>query len=76
MPEIEDDLKLQNWLSILTYDIFKYVRAGGVVVVEWTDDGLIVRFPAVTRDSRHVNSRFHALAAEQVVTAAPEEPAP
>lgn len=74
MPEIEDDLKLQNWLSILTYDIAKYAVAGGDVSIEWTDAGLTVRLPGVLPDSQHVNSRFRRLAED--IVAAPEEPAP
>jgi hypothetical protein len=42
MPDIEDDLKLQNWLSVLTFDAFKYVKAGGELVIEWTDEGLVL----------------------------------
>jgi hypothetical protein len=32
MHELEDDLKLQNWLSVLTFDVYKYAKAGGAVV--------------------------------------------
>lgn len=43
MPKtIEDDLKLENWLSILTYDIAKYVAAGGKVTAVATPEGHIM----------------------------------
>ena len=33
-------MKLQNWLSVLTFDVVKYIGAGGEVVIDWTADGL------------------------------------
>lgn len=71
MPAIEDDLKVQNWLSILTYDVVKYVAAGGVVVIEWTDDGLTMRLPDVAPDDVH--SKFLRLTE---ASAAPTEATP
>jgi hypothetical protein len=58
MPDIEDDLKLQNWLSVLTFDAFKYVKAGGELVIEWTDEGLVLRLLGVQVDTEGVNSKF------------------
>lgn len=58
MPDLEDDLKLQNWLSVLTFDAFKYARAGGDVLVEWAADGLVLRLPGVQMDTDGVNSKF------------------
>lgn len=65
MPSLEDDLKLQNWLSILTYDAFKFVKAGGELAVEWTDAGLLIRLPGVQTDTEGVHSKFRTLAAPQ-----------
>ena len=70
MPEIEDEMKLQNWLSVLTFDAYKYNKAGGAVVIEWTEEGLTLRLPGVQVDTDGVNSKFRRMA-----TAAPE-PAP
>ncbi len=69
MPEIEDELKVQNWLSVLTFDAFKYAKAGGRVQVEWTDAGLVLRLPGVQIDSEGVNSKLRGMA-----PAAPEPP--
>lgn len=63
MPDIEDDLKLQNWLSVLTFDAFKYVKAGGRVEVEWTEGGLVLRLPDVQIDTEGINGKFRQLAA-------------
>ena len=62
MPNLEDDLKLQNWLSILTYDAFKFVKAGGELAVEWTDAGLVLSLPGVQADTEGVNKKFKTLA--------------
>lgn len=73
MPELEDDLKLQNWLSVLTFDVYKFARAGGNVTVEWHDDALILRLPGIAPDTPGVNSKLRLV----VATAAPqEEPTP
>lgn len=58
MKEIEDDLKLQNWLSIATFDLFKYASAGGRVEVVDTPDGLTITLPGVTLSSEGINKRF------------------
>jgi hypothetical protein len=54
MPEIEDVLKVQNWLSVLTFDVYKYAKAGGTVVVEWTDSGLAIHLPGVNSKLQRV----------------------
>ena len=75
MPDIEDDLKLQNWLSVLTFDVYKYARAGGAVVVEWTDNGLVVHLPGVNIDTPGVNSKLRLTLA--IIPPPPqEEPTP
>jgi len=58
MKEIEDDLKLQNLLSIATFDLFKYANAGGRVEVVDTPDGLTITLPGVTLSSEGINKRF------------------
>lgn len=72
MPDIEDELKVQNWLSVLTFDAFKYAKAGGRVQVEWTDAGLVLRLPGVQIDSEGVNSKLKGMA--PAVPAAPLSP--
>ena len=67
MPEIEDVLKVQNWLSVLTVDVYKCANAGGTVVVEWTDSGLAIHLPGVNPDTPGFNSKL------QRVTSAPQE---
>lgn len=61
MPDIEDDMKLQNWLSVLTFDVVKYVAAGGEVTVEYTDNGLVLRLVNVMPDTNGVHSKFNKL---------------
>lgn len=73
MPEIEDDLKAKNWLSILTYDIAKYIKAGGEVVIEWAADGVIVRLVGVGADTPGVHGRLLSIA-ETAPTAPQEAP--
>lgn len=63
MPELEDDLKLQNWLSVLTFDVYKFARAGGDVTIEWHDDALIVRLPGIAPDTPGVNSKLRLVVA-------------
>lgn len=77
MPGLESDLKLQNWLSILTYDVFRYAQKGGAVVIEWSGDGLIVRLPGVKEDTDGLNSKFRRMAETTAngAIAAIEEPA-
>ena len=65
MTDIEDDMKLQNWLSVLTFDVAKYAKAGGGVVVEWTADGLTLRLAGVEPDTSGVHGRFLTLAEGQ-----------
>ena len=74
MPELEDDLKLKNWLSIVTFDVFKYAKAGGAVQIEWSDDGLTLRLVGITPDTEGLNTKFrrHMMTA---ATAAPQEEA-
>ena len=58
MTDIEDVFKLHNWLSVLTYDAYKYADVGGQIVIEWTDAGLVLRLPGVVIDTEGVNSKF------------------
>lgn len=74
MPVLEDELKLSNWLSILTFDVVKYAAAGGEVIVEWTDEALVLHLPGVTADQVHGKFRrlVELAAAEQPETVAEE----
>jgi hypothetical protein len=71
MHELEDDLKLQNWLSVLTFDVYKYAKAGGAVVIEWTDSGLAIHLTGIAPDTPGVNSKLRLVATD----AAPQEEA-
>ena len=62
MPEIEDVLKVQNWLSVLTFDVYKYAKAGGAVVIEWTDSGLAIHLTGIAPDTPGVNSKLPLVA--------------
>ena len=66
MPDIEDGMKLQNWLSVLTFDVVKYIGAGGEVVIDWTADGLTLRLTGVEPDTPGVHGRFFRLAPASV----------
>lgn len=61
MDELENNLKLKNWLSIVTYDVFKYVGVGGVVSVAFTTDGLTVTFSGVKPETEGINKKFQRL---------------
>lgn len=66
MAELEDDLKLKNWLSILTFDAFKYHKIGGELIVKWTDEGLTLVLPGVTSiEDAGLNAKFRQMAASQ-----------
>lgn len=71
MPELEDGLKLKNWLSIVTFDVFKYAKAGGAVEVEWAESGLVLRLIGVAPDSDGINAKFR-----RHMVATPTPPAP
>ena len=64
MHELEDDLKLQNWLSVLTFDVYKYAKAGGAVVIEWTDSGLAIHLTGIAPDTPGVNSKLRLVATD------------
>ena len=82
MPELEDDLKLRNWLSILTFDVFKYAKVGGAVVVEWNDAGLTLHLPGVHSEDDGLNGKFKRayalppIADNGAIVAAPPAPVP
>lgn len=78
MPELEDELKLKNWLSIVTFDVFKYAKAGGVIQVEWSDGGLTLRLVGVTPDTEGLNAKFrrHMMTATPTSPATPQENQP
>ena len=64
MHELEEDLKLQNWLSVLTFDVYKYAKAGGAVVIEWTDSGLAIHLTGIAPDTPGVNSKLRLVATD------------
>jgi hypothetical protein len=62
MPKsIEDELKLDNWLSILTYDIARYAAAGGEVAAVYAmpDGALLIQLSGVAIEKVH--SKFQKL---------------
>lgn len=62
MPEIEDDLKAKNWLSVSTFDLSKYAAVGGELLIEETETELVLRLPGVSLSSEGINKRFRKLA--------------
>ena len=75
MAEIEEQLKLQNWLGIVTFDVFKYIKAGGQVAIEQAEDGLRFTLVGIDINSEGVNRQFRKVAAETLAPAAsPAEP--
>jgi hypothetical protein len=69
MPkQIEDELAMSNWLSVLTFDVFKWVGAGGALAIEWAEDGLTLRLLGVSPDSDGINPKFWRLAEAAPVT--------
>jgi hypothetical protein len=75
MAEIEDQLKLQNWLGIVTFDVFKYQKAGGQVVVEQTEDGLRFTLLGIDINNEGVNRQFRRAIEELAPTASPADAA-
>ncbi len=73
MADIENELKLKNWLSILTFDAFKYAAAGGELVIEQGERGLVLALPGVDLSSEGINKKFSRLARE-VTNSENEEP--
>lgn len=73
MTGIEDDMKLQNWLSVLTFDVAKYVAAGGSIAIHWADDGLTLHLMDVQPDTNGIHGRFKKLAEMSPVR---QEPTP
>ena len=52
MDELENNLKILNWLGILTYDAFK---------IRPTDEGLALVLVGVSPSQEGVNKKFRAL---------------
>lgn len=75
MTDIEDVFKLRNWLSVLTYDAYKYAAAGGQVAIEWTEAGLVLRLLDVGIDTDGVHGKFKKHLAPAAESAPPEAPA-
>lgn len=66
MPEIEDDLQVQNWLSISTFDLFKYTAVGGELLVQETEAGLVLTLPGVSLSSKGINKKFGRFAQDAI----------
>lgn len=47
-----------GWLGLVTYDFFKYAKAGGELAAIYTPDGLTITLPDVTLSSEGINKRF------------------
>jgi len=62
---IEDDLKVNNWLSMLTFDAFKYANLGGELIVRSGPNGLVLELPGITVDNENVNPKFKKLVAAE-----------
>lgn len=58
MSELENDLQLANWLSIASFDLHKYVKAGGQIEIMADEGGLLVRFVGVTADDARLHRKF------------------
>lgn len=69
MADLEDELKVNNWLSIFTFDAFKYRAAGGEMIVRWTDEGLMLVLPGVTSTSDGLNRKFKRMLEQEEVKA-------
>lgn len=65
--EIEDDLKVGNWLSMMTFDAFRYVKAGGQLIVRSSDNGIVIEIPDVNIDNENINKKFRKLVAAETV---------
>lgn len=59
----ENELKIDNWLHIVTFDITKYVGVGGAVAISEVDGKLTVTFDDVTADDERLHKKFLKLAA-------------
>ena len=59
--ELENNLKILNWLGILPYDAFKYAAAGGLIEIRPTDEGLALVLVGVSPSQEGVNKKFRAL---------------
>lgn len=69
MPKtVEDEFKVDTWLSILTYDVVKYIAAGGSVHAEISGDDLLLRLTGVNPEGMH--GKFKRLLSADVEAAA------
>jgi len=62
MSELENELQLANWLSIVSFDLHKYVKAGGQIEVIADNDGLLVLFVGVPVDDSRLHRKFLEMA--------------
>jgi len=67
MAELEDELKTQNWLSVLTFDAFKYEASGGEVVIEQRGNTLFIGLVNVDLETVGINRKFTRRFSEPIV---------
>lgn len=58
MSDLENELGIANWLSITTFDLHKYIKAGGQVEIRDDEAGLIVQFVGVARNDARMHRKF------------------
>lgn len=58
MSDLENELGLANWLSIVSFDLHKYVKAGGGLIISDDENGLIVQFAGVSSDDKRLHRKF------------------
>lgn len=58
MSELENELGLANWLSIISFDLHKYIKAGGELIISSDENGLIVQFAGVATDDNRLHRKF------------------
>jgi hypothetical protein len=66
MNELENELGLANWLSIVSFDLHKYIKAGGKVIISDDENGLIVQFVGVALGDSRLHRKFNQVTKEEV----------
>lgn len=60
MTELENELQLANWLSIVSFDLHKYIKAGGQIIISADDAGLNIQFVGVQLDDERLHRKFRS----------------
>lgn len=58
MSELENELQLANWLSIVSFDLHKYMKAGGQIIISADEMGLNIQFVGVQLDDERLHRKF------------------